>query len=326
MSTAPSFVATRMAAPFFFLALLTARTADSFGGACGGGGGGSTSIRSLAPRRPRCAAAPRALFMVKETEKFSPRRPPPTKGDDDDEPLPSSPDVVPDDYDLTDSYGDSDDDWTPDRDKIRDARERWSRRAEADVPPPRDGRASSTARARAQAHEPIVDDTSEIMDDSDDYFAAPGMGGGGGGAASGKQHAKKAKSSFTEEEEEIIEAMGGRSVENPSAKRESGFLGDSTLREIASDFQIPVCYLADVLCMWDVPVPIDVDVRLGDMVTGEMAFALVEAVHSLDAGELYDRYSNFDLMGLSFEYDIDLKDAFDFCVKEGWNLPFGVRT
>mmetsp|Transcript_30869 Transcript_30869/g.66851 ORF Transcript_30869/g.66851 Transcript_30869/m.66851 type:complete len:83 (+) Transcript_30869:3-251(+) len=62
------------------------------------------------------------------------------------------------------------------------------------------------------------------------------------------------------------------------------------------------------------------------MVTGEMAFALAEAVHTLDVGEIYDSYSSFDLLGLCNEYSVELKDAFDFCIKENWNLPFGVKT
>lgn len=286
------------ATPIFVLAMMTG-TCHSF--VCSSRR--SASIFRTAP-----------TFMVREVDIFSPRRPP----TDDEESGRRPADVVPDDYDLTDDYEDSDEDWTPDRDKIRAARE-WSKRAEADVAPSTQNGSADKAR---RDHSPIEDSTSVTLDDGDEYF----QGGAGSSRGTSSPNVKKAKSPFTEEEEEIIEAMGGKSMENPSPKRESGFLGDSTLREIAADFQMPVCYLADVLCSWSVPVPIDVDTRLGDMVTGEMAFSLVEAVHSLDAGELNDRYSSFDLMGLCFEYDIDLKDAFDYCVKEGWNLPFGVRT
>lgn len=254
--------------------------------------------------------------MVREVDKFSPRKP----LQNEDKSSGSPTDVVPDDYDLTDSYGDSDEDWIPYRDKVRAARE-WSKRAEAEIPASRNGVGEEEDFRRD--HSPIDDGAAQIVNDADDYFE-------GIAHSSPSREAsfdvEKPKSPFTEEEEEIIEAMGGKSMENPSPKRESGFMGDSTLRQIASDFQTPVCYLADVLCSWGVPVPIDVDTRLGDMVTGEMAFALVEAVHTLDAGELNDRYSNLDIMGLCYEYDIDLKDAFDFCIREGWNLPFGVRT
>lgn len=132
---------------------------------------------------------------------------------------------------------------------------------------------------------------------------------------------------YTEDEEELIQAMGGSGIgSRSSGLREEGFLGDCTLAEIASDYSVPICYLADVLCMWGVPVPIDVHDRLGDLVTGEQAFALVEAVNSLDIGVLQDRYSNQHILQLCEEWDIELAEAFNFAMKEGWSLPFGVRT
>jgi hypothetical protein len=143
-------------------------------------------------------------------------------------------------------------------------------------------------------------------------------------------------SPYTEEEEDLIAAMGGKTqpkkgqetttTSRRSSKREDGFLGDCTLYDIATDYSVPVCYLADVLCMWGVPVPIHMHDRLGDLVTGEQAFALVEAVNSLDIGDLQDRYSNQHILQLCEEWDIELKDAFEFAMKEGWSLPFGVRT
>jgi hypothetical protein len=132
-------------------------------------------------------------------------------------------------------------------------------------------------------------------------------------------------SPYTEEEEDVIAAMGGK-TSNPSRKREQGFLGDSTLNEIATDYGVPVCYLADVLCMWGVPVPIQVHDRLGDLVTGEQAFSILEAINSLDISALHDRYSNHNLIQLCAEYDIELQTAFEMAMKEGWSLPFGVNT
>lgn len=108
--------------------------------------------------------------------------------------------------------------------------------------------------------------------------------------------------------------------------REDGYLGDSTLKEISMDFSVPIPYLADVVASWGVPVPIDPLGRLGDMVTGEQAFAILEAIHTLDIAALHDRYSEDNLMNICDYYDIDMKEAFDFAMKRGWALPFGVRT
>lgn len=132
-------------------------------------------------------------------------------------------------------------------------------------------------------------------------------------------------SPYTDDEEELISAMGGK-TRHLKRKREPGFLGDCTLQEISIDYSVPICYIADVLCMWGVPIPINIDDRLGDLVTGEQAFALLEAVNSLDVAQLHDRYSNTSLLTLCYEWDIDLQKAFEMAMKEGWSLPFGVQT
>jgi hypothetical protein len=108
--------------------------------------------------------------------------------------------------------------------------------------------------------------------------------------------------------------------------REEGYLGDSTLVEISLDYSVPISYLADVLANWGAPVPIDPNCRLGDMVTGEQAFAILEAIHTLDVASLHGRYSEVDLVGICDIYDIEMTDAFEFCIDRGWALPFGVRT
>lgn len=131
-------------------------------------------------------------------------------------------------------------------------------------------------------------------------------------------------SPYTEEEEDVIAAMGGKA--RSRSQREEGYLGDSTLQEIAQDYSIPISYIADVLCVWGVPPPIHIYDRLGDLVTGEQAFSLLEAVNSLDVAAVQDRYSNQNLLSLCDEWGIDLQAAFELCMKEGWSLPFGVQT
>ncbi len=92
------------------------------------------------------------------------------------------------------------------------------------------------------------------------------------------------------------------------------------------DFSVPICYLADVIASWGAPLPIDPHARLGDLVTGEQAFAILEAIHTLDIAELHSRYSEDCLLDLVEYYDLDLKEAFEFCMARGWSLPFGVKT
>ena len=191
-----------------------------------------------------------------------------------------------------DLYGDdTEEDWTPDAEKAK-------------------GRRPRSSRELIPANEVLGDSSSDSEK-----------------ASSNGDHSKKQRPSpYTEEEEELIAAMGGKEKKEKPSPREIGYLGDSTLRDISRDYSIPICYLADVLAMWGVAVPINVHDRLGDLVTGEQAFALVEAVNTLDMGYLNDRYSNQNILQLCDGWEIDIKDAFEFAMSEGWSLPFGVRT
>jgi hypothetical protein len=190
-------------------------------------------------------------------------------------------------------------DWLPDSEKARMAQESRFKAAEAN---PADFYGNSSGRTQTQ----------QTINENEENDETPSQG--------------KKRLTYTDEEEELIEILGGKDPNAPSPKREDGFLGDCTLKEIASDYQMPICYLADVLCTWGVPPPIDADGLLGDMVTGEQAFAVLEAIHTLDMGALNERYADYDLATLCNEYDIELADGFELAMKEGWNLPFGVRT
>jgi hypothetical protein len=54
-----------------------------------------------------------------------------------------------------------------------------------------------------------------------------------------QQTTKKRPSPYTEEEEELITAMGGKDKKRQkTVSREIGFLGDSTLREISTDYSV----------------------------------------------------------------------------------------
>lgn len=108
--------------------------------------------------------------------------------------------------------------------------------------------------------------------------------------------------------------------------REEGYLGDSTLHEISLDYSVPIPYLADVLTSWGVPVPIDPNDRLGDLVTAQQAYAILEAIYTLDVASLHDRYSQETILSLCDIYDMDIKAVFNYCVERGWGLPFGIRT
>jgi hypothetical protein len=198
--------------------------------------------------------------------------------------------------------------WMSDREKAQRVRQATWKPAGADATP----RSPPSRNNRSSIHETDFQEEGELNLEAEEPDVVEGP--------------RRKRLTYTDEEEELIEILGGKEVDKPSRGRQDGYLGDSTLKEVALDYQVPICYLADVLCGWGVPPPIDPTVILGDMVTGEQAFAILEAIHTLDVGSLNDRYAECDLMTLCSEYGIDFKDGFELAMKEGWNLPFGVRT
>ena len=110
--------------------------------------------------------------------------------------------------------------------------------------------------------------------------------------------------------------------------REEGFLGDCTLQEISMDYSVPMFYLADVLCSWGVPPPIEVDAKLGDLVIGEQAFSILEALTSFDPADMYAMFSDSTLASLADNYGdhIQLRELYQVAVSEGFSLPFGVHS
>mmetsp|Transcript_22280 Transcript_22280/g.28610 ORF Transcript_22280/g.28610 Transcript_22280/m.28610 type:complete len:295 (+) Transcript_22280:32-916(+) len=118
------------------------------------------------------------------------------------------------------------------------------------------------------------------------------------------------------------------SVLGNNNKREEGYLGDSTLNEISMDYSVPLFYLADVLCSWGVPPPIDADSKLGDLVIGEQAFAVLEALTSFDPAEMYDLFSPHTLSTIrdTFGDHVLLRDVYQVAVAEKFSLPFGVHS
>ena len=69
-----------------------------------------------------------------------------------------------------------------------------------------------------------------------------------------QQTTKKRPSPYTEEEEELITAMGGKDKNRQkTVSREIGFLGDSTLREIGTDYsvrELVFCYSVQFVSSW----------------------------------------------------------------------------
>ena len=102
--------------------------------------------------------------------------------------------------------------------------------------------------------------------------------------------------------------------------------GDLTVEQVAVDYRFPVAYVADVITGFGVQPPISDAAVIRDLLDADQAFALLEAVTSLDASEVDDAYVSFGLDGCARRLEADLAEVFALCVDNNFALPHGVET
>jgi hypothetical protein len=66
--------------------------------------------------------------------------------------------------------------------------------------------------------------------------------------------------------------------------------------------------------------------KLHDLINGEQCYAVLEAMNSLDGIEIDDMYDDATVTEICDVNEISIKAGYEFCVREGFNLPFGVMT
>jgi hypothetical protein len=115
-------------------------------------------------------------------------------------------------------------------------------------------------------------------------------------------------------------------VQQLCTQQEEGGLGDETLENIAADYNFPIEFIYDVLCQWGVSPPIKADDKLGSLVNGEQAFAVVEALTSVDSAILHEWYMGETLEGLAEELEVPLSEVFAIAGRNRFSLPMGAET
>lgn len=119
------------------------------------------------------------------------------------------------------------------------------------------------------------------------------------------------------------------SLYNIDAKHDTEITSDitsMTLFEIANCYHFSLAFLGDYVCQLGCPAPIDINAKLGDMLTGEQIFSLLEAINTLDPYESNIDFDSTTLRDIARELDISSEKAIDICESEGFNLPFGLDT
>jgi hypothetical protein len=99
-----------------------------------------------------------------------------------------------------------------------------------------------------------------------------------------------------------------------------------TLRDISEVYGFSLAYLGDYLMQIGLRPPIEVDIKLGDMLTGEQLYTVLEAVNTLDPSDANMDYDSIFVIELAEELGIPIKRIMDICEEQGFHMPFGKRS
>jgi hypothetical protein len=102
-----------------------------------------------------------------------------------------------------------------------------------------------------------------------------------------------------------------------------------SLLEISNSYQFSLAYLGDFVAKMGCPVPLDVDIKVGDMLTGEQVYTLLTALNSLDPAESYCGYeSSPTLYELAESLGLSTMRIETLCLqyKEDIQFPYGGET
>lgn len=99
-----------------------------------------------------------------------------------------------------------------------------------------------------------------------------------------------------------------------------------TLREIAKSYGFSLNYLGDFIAAQGFTSLVEVDKKLGDMLTGTDIYELLVALQSQDPAEVNDGYTGGTVMQFARQYDVSYKEVVDLCKEYDIALPFGSIT
>lgn len=99
-----------------------------------------------------------------------------------------------------------------------------------------------------------------------------------------------------------------------------------TLREISESYLFSLSFLGDYVVQLGVRPPIDVDAKVGDFLTSEQAYSLLEALTSLDPYESNIEYDSMTATEVANELGLSTEDFCFICDGERLNLPYGMDT
>jgi hypothetical protein len=85
-------------------------------------------------------------------------------------------------------------------------------------------------------------------------------------------------------------------------------------------------YLGDLVTQMGCEIPVDVDTKVGNILTGEQVHTLLQAVNTLDPFETNAEYETESVWDLCDDLDLSPETLRRMCQQESIHLPFGMST
>jgi hypothetical protein len=103
-------------------------------------------------------------------------------------------------------------------------------------------------------------------------------------------------------------------------------LAKLSLLEISEAYQFSLAFLGDFAGQLGCDTPIDIDTKLGNIMTGEQVFTMLQALNSLDPLDSNAGYDSVTVSELATDMNVSTQKIVEICIGEQIGLPFGVRS
>mmetsp|Transcript_20811 Transcript_20811/g.26940 ORF Transcript_20811/g.26940 Transcript_20811/m.26940 type:complete len:205 (+) Transcript_20811:50-664(+) len=107
---------------------------------------------------------------------------------------------------------------------------------------------------------------------------------------------------------------------------EGNAFADSRIMDLAFDYNFPLSYIADMVVSLGARPPIRDNDRISELLDGEQAFALLEALTSLDGADVESMYLDSTLEDVADLMEMPVDALFAACAEKGFSLPHGLQT
>lgn len=103
-------------------------------------------------------------------------------------------------------------------------------------------------------------------------------------------------------------------------------ISDLNLQEIADATSFSLDYLGDFMIQLGCPAPLNKDEKIGNLLTGNQVYELLEAVNTLDPYDADIGYDSVSVKELAEELDVNINRILKIIERENFHLPFGLDT